>query len=44
MNRKVKSFKQAAFLSEQHALSKVTSVWSAHSRPWDRPIHCPSSL
>ena len=29
MNRKFKSFKQTAFLSEQYAVLKVTSVWSA---------------
>jgi len=33
MNRKVKSFKQTAFLSEQCAVSKVISVRSAVYRP-----------
>jgi len=34
MNRKVKSFKQTVFLSEQCAVSKVTtSVWNAVYRP-----------
>jgi len=34
MNRNVKSFKQTVFLSEQCAMSKVTSVWNAVFRPW----------
>jgi len=39
MNRKVKSVKQTVFLSEQCAVSKVTtSVRSAVFRPWHRPI------
>jgi len=38
MNRKVKSFKQTVFLSEQCAMSKViTSVWSAVFQLWHRP-------
>jgi len=37
MNRKVKSFKQAVFLSEQCAVLNVTSVRSAVFRPWHRP-------
>jgi len=48
MNRKVKSFKQTAFLSEQCAVSKVaTSVWCAVYRPWHKPtivfllVYCP---
>jgi len=49
MNRKVKSFKQIAFLSEQCAMSKVTtSVRRAVFRPWHRPaiivfplVYCP---
>jgi len=37
MNRKVKSFKQTMFLSEQCAVSEVTtSVRSAVFRPWHR--------
>jgi len=37
MNRNVKSFKQAVFLSEQCAMSKVTtSVRRAVVRPWHR--------
>jgi len=48
MNRKVKSFKQKVFLSEQCAVSKVaTSVRSAVFRHWHRPtiilllVYCP---
>jgi len=38
MNRKVKSFKQTVFLSEQCAVSKVTTnIWSAVFRPWRGP-------
>jgi len=38
MNRKVKSFKQAVFLSEQCAMSKVTtSDRRAVFRPWHKP-------
>jgi len=33
MNRKVKCFKQTVFLSEQCAMSKVTSVRRAVFRP-----------
>jgi len=39
MNRKVKYFKQTVFLSEQCAMSKVTtSVGRAVFRPWYRPL------
>jgi len=39
MNRKVKSFKQTVFLSEQCVMSKVTtSVWRAVFRRLHRPI------
>jgi len=48
VNRKDKSFKQTAFLSEQCAMSKVTtSVRIAVFRPWHRPtivfplVYCP---
>ena len=50
MNRKVKSFKQTLFLSEQCVVSKViTSIQSAVFWPWHRPtivsrlvlIYCP---
>jgi len=33
MNRKVKSFKQAVFLAEQCAMSKVTTIRRAVFRP-----------
>jgi len=47
MNRKVKSFKQTVFLSEQCAVSKVASVRSAVFHPWHRHtivlllVYCP---
>jgi len=49
MNRKVKSFKQSVFLSEQCAVSKVaTTVRSTVFWPWHRPtivlllVYCPA--